>query len=148
MTATPPELTLIRKVRFASAHYLQLKELSPEENAQRFGPSSNTRAHGHNYEAEIHVKGPVSSDTGMVVNLRDLKQILEEEVVAPLDFKNLNAQVPFFENRLTTLENLAVYLWKRLHPRLMARELCLQCLKINESDDLYVEYYGGADALL
>ncbi|MFX8731559.1 6-carboxytetrahydropterin synthase, partial [Acinetobacter baumannii] len=82
----------------------------------------------------------------MVVNLKDLKVILNEEVVGPLDFQNLNLQVPFFENRLTTLENLAQYLWDRLKPRIDALALDLVGLKVLESEELYVEYYGGSKA--
>lgn len=142
---TASRITVIRKARFSAAHFLRLAELSDEENFQRFGPSSNAYAHGHNYEVDVHVAGPVVPETGMVVNLKDLKVILNEAVVAPLDFKNLNLQVPFFENRLTTLENLALYLWERLKPRIDALSLELIGIKIAESDDLYVEYFGGRD---
>lgn len=144
---TASRITVIRKARFAAAHFLRLPELSDEENFQRFGPSSNAFAHGHNYEVEVQVAGPVLPETGMVVNLKDLKVILNEEVVTPLDFKNLNLQVPFFESRLTTLENLAQYLWNRLKPRIDSLSLDLVGLRIAESDDLYVEYFGGADLL-
>lgn len=141
----PTRVTVVRKVRFAAAHFLRLPELSDEENFQRFGPSSNALAHGHNYEIEVSVSGPVEPATGMVINLKDLKAILNEEVVGPLDFKNLNLQVDFFKDRLTTLENLSIYIWERLHPRLASMSLDLTGLKTIESDDLYVEYYGGAD---
>lgn len=144
---TASRVTVIRKARFSSAHFLRLPELSDEENFQRFGPSSNAFAHGHNYEVDVHVSGPVLPETGMVVNLKDLKVILNEVVVAPLDFKNLNLQVSFFENRLTTLENLALFLWERLKPRIDALSLTLVGLKIAESDDLYVEYYGGLEPI-
>jgi 6-pyruvoyltetrahydropterin/6-carboxytetrahydropterin synthase len=137
-------LTVARKARFAAAHFLSLPELSDAENFRRFGPSSNTLAHGHNYELEVFVSGPLDVDTGMVVNLKDLKAILNDMVVTPLDFKNLNRQVPFFENRLTTLENMAQLLWLSLQPRLEALSLELSGLKALESHDLYVEYYGGA----
>jgi 6-pyruvoyltetrahydropterin/6-carboxytetrahydropterin synthase len=142
---TATRITVIRKAKFAAAHFLRLPELSDEENFQRFGPSSNAFAHGHNYEVDVHVAGPVAPETGMVVNLKDLKVILNEEVVGPLDFKNLNLQVSFFENRLTTLENLALYLWGRLKPRIDALSLELIGIKIAESDDLYVEYFGGKE---
>ncbi|HEY9746859.1 MAG TPA: 6-carboxytetrahydropterin synthase [Oculatellaceae cyanobacterium] len=138
-------VTVIRKVRFSAAHFLRLPELTDEENFKRFGPSSNTLAHGHNYEVQVAVSGKIDPETGMVINLKDLKSILNEEVVRPLDFKNLNLQVDFFKDRLTTLENLSLYLWQRLQPRLAALSLELTGIKTIESDDLYVEYYGGAD---
>ncbi len=145
MFQTPARITVIRKVRFAAAHFLRLNDLSEEENLKRFGPSSNALAHGHNYELDVQVAGSCNPETGMVVNLKDLKVILQEEVVKELDFKNLNLQVDFFKERLTTLENLAVFLWQRLHPRIDALQLDLVGIKIAESDDLYVEYFGGAD---
>lgn len=141
----PSIVTVIRKVRFAAAHFLRLPELSDEENFKRFGPSSNAMAHGHNYEVQVAVSGPVDPETGMVINLKDLKAILNEEVVSPLDFKNLNLQVEFFKDRLTTLENLSLYLWERIQPRLASLSLNLTGLKTIESDDLFVEYYGGPD---
>ncbi len=147
MRQLPQRVTVIRKARFAAAHFLRLPELSDEENFQRFGPSSNALAHGHNYEVEVSVSGTVQPETGMVVNLKDLKVILNEEVVTPLDFKNLNLQVDFFQDRLTTLENLSQFFWNRLKPRLDAMHLDLVGLKVLESDDLYVEYYGGTDQL-
>jgi 6-pyruvoyltetrahydropterin/6-carboxytetrahydropterin synthase len=146
-TKTASRITVIRKARFAAAHFLRLPELSDEQNFQRFGPSSNSLAHGHNYEVDVQVAGPVAPETGMVVNLKDLKALLKEEVVTPLDFKNLNLQIPFFQDRLTTLENLAQYLWEHLKPKLDALSLELVGLKVTESDDLYVEYFGGAELL-
>jgi 6-pyruvoyltetrahydropterin/6-carboxytetrahydropterin synthase len=147
MKPASQRVTVIRKARFASAHFLRLPELSDEENFQRFGPSSNALGHGHNYEIEVSVSGLVQPETGMVVNLKDLKVILNEEVVTPLDFKNLNLQVDFFKDRLTTLENLSQLLWRRLKPRLDGMDLELVGLRLLESDDLFVEYYGGTDQL-
>jgi 6-pyruvoyltetrahydropterin/6-carboxytetrahydropterin synthase len=145
----PDRVTVVRKARFAAAHFLALPELSEAENARRFGPSSNLLAHGHNYEVEIRVTGPVEPDTGMVVNLKDLKAILNDEVVTPLDFRNLNRQVPFFADRLPTLENLARFLWHGvkedgLKARIDALALELTGLRVLESADLYVDYFGGA----
>ncbi len=88
MSATPNTVTVIRKAKFSAAHFLRLPELSDAENLQRFGPSSNPLGHGHNYEIEVSVQGPVQAETGMVMNLKDLKIILQEEVVEPLDIKN------------------------------------------------------------
>ena len=142
---TARRMTVIRKARFAAAHFLRYDELSDEENFKLLGKSSNAFAHGHNYEVDVQVAGPVDPATGMVVNLKDLKVILNEEVVEPLDFKNLNLQVDFFKTRFTTLENIAALLWSKLKPRLDSMDLELIGVKIAESDDLYVEYFGGKD---
>ena len=143
LKAEQRHVTVIRRAQFAAAHYLALPELSDEENLRRFGLSSNAFAHGHNYELEVSVRGPVEPDTGMVVNLNDLKKLIHDQVILPLDFKNLNQQVPFFKNRLTTLENLAQFIWAELNPALNAISLHLEALRVLESADLFVDYRGG-----
>ncbi len=135
-------VTITRKARFSAAHFFYFEDLSPEENFRRLGPTSNRNGHGHNYELEVKVTGPVDLDTGMVMNLKDLKTILDEEVVRVLDFKNLNLEIPYFQNHFPTLENLSRFLWERLSPRLHQARFQLTGLKIHESDDLYVEYDG------
>ncbi len=142
---TARRMTVIRKTRFAAAHFLRYDELSDAENLRLLGKSSNPLAHGHNYEVDVQVAGPCDPATGMVVNLKDLKVILNEEVVEPLDFKNLNREVDYFKDRFTTLENLAQYLWARLKPRLDERRLELVVIKVAEAEDLYVEYFGGKE---
>jgi 6-pyruvoyltetrahydropterin/6-carboxytetrahydropterin synthase len=142
---TARRMTVIRKTRFSAAHFLRYEELSDEQNMKLLGKSSNPLAHGHNYEVDVQVAGPVALDTGMVVNLKDLKVILNEEVVEPLDFKNLNLEVDYFRDRFTTLEHLALYIWARLKPRLDAYRLELIGVKVAEAEDLYVEYFGGKD---
>ena len=131
-----------RKIRFSAAHFFYLDELSEAENVARFGPSANRAGHGHNYEIEITVQGPCDPATGMVVNLKDLKKILEETVVAPMDFKNLNTQVPFFKDHPPCLENMALWLWGEIAPHVAALNLTLTYLKAAEAEDMYVEYFG------
>ncbi len=135
---------ITRKVRFAAAHYFYLPEYSEAENFQQFGKSANRHGHGHNYEVEVAVEGELNPETGMVINLTQLKSLLNEEVVEPLDFKNLNQEVPFFKDRLPSLESLVLYIWNRLEPRLNARHLKLIWVKIAEDDDLYATYFGEA----
>jgi 6-pyruvoyltetrahydropterin/6-carboxytetrahydropterin synthase len=141
------QVTVVRKARFSAAHFLRVPDLSDTENLARFGPSSNPLAHGHNYIMDVSVRGSVSLDTGMVVNLKALKRVIDETVIVELDFKNLNLQVPFFENRLTTLENLSLFVWCKLQTcfEAMFSAITLQHLKIAESHDLFVEYAGGKD---
>lgn len=142
MSAVRP-VSVIKKIRFSAAHFFWLAELSDEDNVKRFGPTSNRNGHGHNYELEVTVTGPCDPETGMVINLKDLKVILQEDVVLPLDFKNLNLDVPYFKDRLPTLENLSVMIWERLQPRMALLSLTLSGIKLWEADDLYVEYHGG-----
>lgn len=131
-----------RKARFSAAHHFYLPELSAAQNFEKFGKTSNRYGHGHNYQVEITVEGEVDAATGMVVNLTDLRRILDEDVVAHFDFKHLNVEIPFFQENLPTLENLAVYIWRRIETRLSALGLDLACVKVWEADDLYVEYFG------
>ena len=137
---------LTKRVKFSAAHYFYLERLSPKENFKRFGPSANTNAHGHNYVVEVTVKGPCDPETGMVMNLKDIKILLDELIVQPLHFKNLNKDVPAFETQFPTLENVAVYLWRQLTPRIGAYGLALDNIRIAEDEDLYVEYFGEGAA--
>jgi 6-pyruvoyltetrahydropterin/6-carboxytetrahydropterin synthase len=138
----PAHVTVSRKTRFSAAHFYYLPELSEEENVRKFYGCANRHGHGHNYEVIVAVSGPIDPETGMVVNLKDLKVILDEEVVGPMDHKNLNHQVEYFAERLPTLENIALYIWGRLTPRMAPFGLTLQWIKVVENDTLYVEYYG------
>ncbi len=138
-------ITVTKKVSFCAAHFYYLPEWSEAENLDRFKGCSNRHGHGHNYVVEVAVTGPIDPETGMVVNLKDLKVILQEEVIAPLDHKNLNLQVPFFQEHLPTLENIVLYLWRRLAPRMQPYGLTLNWLKVEENDTLYVEYFGEGE---
>lgn len=138
-----PTVSVTKKVRFSAAHFFQLPGLTPEENRARFGPNSNTNGHGHNYELLVSVVGPCDPQTGMVMNLKDLKTILEEEVITPLDFNNLNRDIDYFKDKLPTLENLSLMLWPVLSNRIRAVGLTLEKIQIHEADDMYVEYFGS-----
>ncbi len=137
-----------RKVRFAAAHYFYLAEETEAENFKRFGKSSNRLAHGHNYEVEVAVNGELNPETGMVINLTTLKAILDRKVVEALDFKNLNKEIPFFKDRLPSLEALVLFIWNQLDASLNTSSLQLLWVKISEDDDLYATYHGeNFDAL-
>jgi len=131
-----------RKVRFPAAHYFYLPELSPEENFARFWKTANTHAHGHNYTVEVAVSGEADAATGMVMNLTDLKQILQAVVLEPLEFQNLNQDVPFFQQNQPSLENLVIYLWHHLLRPVADAGAILSWIRISEQDDIYVEYRG------
>lgn len=138
-------ITVTKKVKFCASHFYYLPEWTEEENQRVFKGCSNRHGHGHNYVVEVAVKGPIDPETGMVVNLKDLKAILHEEVVDPMDHKNLNHQIDHFKTCLPTLENIVLYLWQRLEPRMIPYGLTLAWLKVTENDELYVEYFGGRE---
>src|ERR1700687_6230997 len=105
---------LTRKAEFSSAHFYVNDEWTQEENERVFGKCANKNGHGHNYTLEVTVAGEVDPVSGFVVDLKDVKEILEREVVNVYDHRHLNLEVPEFKNALPTTENIAVAIWRRL----------------------------------
>lgn len=141
-------ITITRKAQFSAAHYYYLPELSTEENEKLFLKCSNRNGHGHNYVVEVTVSGKTNHDTGMLVNLKDLKALLNQEVIELLDHKHLNHEIPYFAEKLPTVENIAVFLYHRLEPPLCRFSLDLHRVRVQENDDLWADYYGGEDRWL
>ncbi|KAL7857076.1 hypothetical protein SRHO_G00159750 [Serrasalmus rhombeus] len=131
---------ITRVESFSACHRLHSKSLSDEENKRIFGKCNNPNGHGHNYKVEVTVRGKIDQDTGMVMNLTDLKQYIEEAIMKPLDHKNLDLDVPYFANVVSTTENLAVYIWdsmvKLLPPNMLYE------IKVHETDKNIVIYRG------
>ena len=99
-------IALFRRAHFNAAHKLAVPTWSDEKNKATFGKCANPNFHGHNYEIEVKVVGDVEPETGMVIDLKVLKQLLEEEVVERFDHKNLNLDCPEFENLMPTVEHI------------------------------------------
>jgi len=133
---------LTRRERFSAAHRLFNPALSEEENTEQFGPCANPNWHGHNYVLWVTVKGEVNPDTGYVVNLKEVSQLLKEKVVDKLDHKNINLDVDFMKDVIVSTENLAIAIWNELEPSINALELELHSVKIQETENNYVEYFG------
>ena len=131
---------LTRKCEFSASHYYHNPDFTPEENQRIFGKCANLNGHGHNYTLEITVKGQVDATTGFVVDLKQLKDILNDEVVDAMDHRHLNKEVPEFANQIPTTENLAIAIWNRLHARLKVAKL--HRVRVYEMPDLFVDYYG------
>ncbi len=131
---------LTRKCEFSASHYYHNPELSPEENRRLFGKCNNPHGHGHNYTLEVTVKGEVDAQSGFVVDLKNLKEILNREVLDAMDHRFLNQEVPEFATAIPTTENIAVAIWNRLCPKLdLAR---LHRVRVYEAADLFVDFYG------
>lgn len=111
-------LTLYRKAHFNAAHRLCREGWSDEKNMQVFGKCSNPKYHGHNYELEVGVTGKIDPETGFLIDIDVLKQIIKEEVEDPFDHKNLNLEVDEFKNLNPTVENIAIVIWNKLRSRL------------------------------
>jgi 6-pyruvoyltetrahydropterin/6-carboxytetrahydropterin synthase len=104
-----------------------------------YGDAANRNGHGHNYVVEVTVEGQPDSQTGMVIDLKDLKRILEEEIVQPMDHRFLNYEVPPFDRVIPTTENVAAEIWHRLSPRLDSDRTQLFKVRLYETNDLYVD---------
>lgn len=133
---------LTRRERFSAAHRLFNPELSDKENLEQFGPCANPNWHGHNYILWVTVKGEVNPDTGYVVDMKVVSQLLKDEVVDKLDHKNINLEVDFMKDIIVSTENLAIAIWNRLEQHINELGITLHCVKIEETENNYVEYFG------
>ncbi len=133
---------LTRKAEFSASHYYHNPQLSPEENLRLFGKTNNPNGHGHNYTLEVTVKGEVDPRSGFVVDLKELKEVLNREVLDALDHRFLNKEVPEFAKLIPTTENLAISIWQRLVPKLKVARL--HRVRVYETPDLFVDFYGEA----
>jgi 6-pyruvoyltetrahydropterin/6-carboxytetrahydropterin synthase len=133
---------ITRRERFNAAHRLFREDFSDEQNLEIFGKCSNPNWHGHNYELFVTVKGEINNQTGFLVNLKRLSRIIRENVIAKLDHKNINLEVSFMKGKLASTENLAVGIWEELDQHIRELGIELQCVKVTESENNFVEYYG------
>jgi 6-pyruvoyltetrahydropterin/6-carboxytetrahydropterin synthase len=133
---------LTRKAEFSAAHFYHNPALSPEENLRVFGKCNNPNGHGHNYTLEVTVKGAVDPKSGFVVDLKQLKDIMNREVLDALDHRHLNKEVPEFANLIPTTENIAIAIWQRLVSKLSTAQL--HRVRVYETPDLFVDFYGEA----
>ena len=131
---------LTRRAEFSASHFYHNPDLSPEENRRIFGKCNNPHGHEHNYTLEVTVAGEIDPTTGMVLDLKDLKKLLEQEVLDLMDHRFLNKEVPVFSERIPTTENIAVEVWKLLSPKLSFGKL--HRIRLYETPDLFVDYYG------
>ena len=111
-------LTVYRKAHFNAAHRLYVAGWSDEKNFEVFGKCSNPKYHGHNYDLEVGITGELDPETGYLIDLKILKQIIKEEVEDPFDHKNLNLETSEFQNLNPTVENIAIVIWNKLRKRL------------------------------
>ncbi len=134
---------LTRRERFSAAHKLWKPEWSEEKNFDVFGKCANQNWHGHNYELFITVKGEVNPETGFVIDLRILGEIINNKIINQLDHKNVNLDCPFMVGKLSTTENLAMGIWAILFPEVKKLGCELHSVKIKETENNSVEYLGN-----
>jgi 6-pyruvoyltetrahydropterin/6-carboxytetrahydropterin synthase len=133
---------ITRRERFNAAHRLFRPEYSDEQNLEIFGKCSNPNWHGHNYELFVTVKGEVNPETGFLTNLKTLSKIIREKIVQKIDHKNINLEVDFMQGRMASTENLSIAIWEELEKPIAALGAQLHCVKICESENNFVEYFG------
>ena len=133
-----------RKEHFNAAHKLFNPNWSIEKNEQVFGPCANSNWHGHNFELIVTVKGIPDPDTGFVIDLKRLSNLIKADVIDKVDHKNLNLDVPFLENKMASCENIIIEFWKILAPGIehIAPNAKLHALKLYETPRNFVEYFG------
>jgi 6-pyruvoyltetrahydropterin/6-carboxytetrahydropterin synthase len=129
-----------RRAEFSASHFYHNPDLSPEDNQRIFGKCNNSHGHGHNYALEVTVAGTINPKTGMVLDLKELKALLQSEVLELMDHRFLNEEVPVFRTRIPTTENIAIEIWKLLAPKLKFGKL--HRIRLYETADLFVDYYG------
>jgi 6-pyruvoyltetrahydropterin/6-carboxytetrahydropterin synthase len=130
---------LTRKIEFAASHLYNNPALSPEENRRVFGKCNNPHGHGHNYTLEVTVAGEPDPVTGMVLDLKDLKDILEREVMQRMDHRFLNYEVPELAGQIPTCENIARVIWQLLDPKITQGKL--HRVRLYETPDLFADCY-------
>ena len=136
---------ITRKAEFSASHVCRSPLMSEDENCTFYGLAANPHGHGHNYVLEVTLEGAPDPITGMVLDLKQLKEIVNEHVVEPMDHRFLNHEVPPFDRIIPTTENLAVEIWRRLEPQFSGGAARLHAIRLWETEDLYVDYFGGAE---
>jgi 6-pyruvoyltetrahydropterin/6-carboxytetrahydropterin synthase len=138
--AAPGEVFVTRQVHFNAAHRLYNPAFSAKWNAAEFGLCANSLGHGHNYVLEVTVAGRPDPKTGYILNLVELKAVLQRRIVGPCDHRHLNQEVAFLRGIIPTTENLVLAFWRELEGHLPAGRL--HCVRLYETPRNFAEYFG------
>ncbi len=131
-------MEVTRRAKFSACHRLHNPELSDEEQRPIYGHCNNENGHGHNYCVEVTVRGEPDPRTGITIDFNRLKALLQEEVIARFDHRNINLDVDVMQGIISTSENMAIVIWRLLAPRIDYGQLVE--VRVYESDDNYVSY--------
>ena len=133
-------ILLTRKAEFSAAHFYWVEHWTEEQNLQTFGRCANRNGHGHNDTLEVTVAGEIDPTSGFVVDLKQLRDILDQEVIQIYDHRHLNLEVPEFRTLVPTTENIAVSIWRRLDGKIPNARL--HRVRVYEMPDLFADFYG------
>jgi len=134
-------MVISKKVEFSASHICRSPQLTDAENERAYGAAANPFGHGHNYVVEVAIEGEPDPVTGMILNLRTLREILEDRVLSVYDHRLLNREVAPFDRVVPTVENIAIDIWNRVEPCIKGRAK-LHSVKVHESADICAEYRG------
>jgi 6-pyruvoyltetrahydropterin/6-carboxytetrahydropterin synthase len=134
-------MVISKRVEFSASHICRSPQLSDAENERVYGPAANPFGHGHNYVVEVAVEGDPDPVTGMILDLKRLKEILDDKVLEVYDHRLLNREVSPFDHVVPTVENIAIDIWNRVAPSITGRAK-LYSVRVHESSELSVEYRG------
>ncbi len=134
-------MLITRKAEFSASHVCAQASLSAEENRELYGEAANPHGHGHNYVLEVTLDGDPDPVTGMVFDLKSLKDTIQKAVIEPMDHRFLNHEVPPFDRVVPTTENIAASIWTRLAPYFREGRARLHNVRLYETEDLFVDYW-------
>ncbi len=135
-------MLITKRVEFSASHACRNPLLSDRENQELFGAAANPSGHGHNYVIDVTLEGDPDPVTGMLLDLKQLKELVNREVVDLYDHRFLNREVPPFDRVVPTPENIAIDIWQRLQPHLTSDRSRLHAIRVYETADLFVDYFG------
>ena len=134
---------LTRRATFSASHYYWNDAWSAEKNQHVFGRCANRNGHGHNYTLEVTVAGEPDPVTGFVVDLKWLKDVIEEKIMTAWDHRHFNLEVPEFATSIPTSENIAIAAWRRIEPAVTAAGGArLASVRVYETQEIFAEFRG------
>ena len=136
-------MLITRRADFSASHTMHRPDWSAERNREVYGEAANPLGHGHNYVIEVTIEGEPDAVSGMVLDLKALKEILNHEVIEPFDHRFLNREVEPFNRVVPTPENIAREIWRRLAPHFTGGGPRLRNVRLFETEDLFVDYQGA-----
>jgi len=137
-----PIAYITRRERFNAAHRLYREELTDQENYDIYGKCSHPNWHGHNFELFVTVKGEINKKIGYVTNLNHISKLIKAQIIDKIDHKNINLDVDFMTGKIASTENLAEAIWEELKQPIEKLGVKLHCIKVQETENNYVEYFG------
>ncbi|KAG5900078.1 hypothetical protein JTB14_016050 [Gonioctena quinquepunctata] len=131
----------IRRLQFSACHRLHSPHLTQAENKEIYGKCNHINGHGHNYIVKVTLFGEIHSETGMILNMTELKKYMEKAIMETMDHKNLDKDVEYFSARPSTTENLSVFIWEKMKEVMKNPELLYE-VEVHETENNIVKYRG------